>query len=248
MLEHGAYTLLIDACYDRERFPSLDEAIEWTWARTDEEIAAVRFVLTKFFMLRDGVYTQERIHEEIAKYHENSATNKRIAQDRENKRRTNRTRNVNEAPPNQEPITNNQEPVSTLAGEVCKAIKALGLSNVNPGHVKLVALLEAGATLAEFTGAAQEAIGKNKGTFSYVLAIVEGRRKEIKGMAGKIATGSLEKPWYISGWSKIEEMGKRQGIIETRELHGPLLKAAIFKKYQITAEMERKAQIEFGEK
>lgn len=56
MLEHGAYTLLIDACYDRERFPSLDDAIDWCWARTDEEIAAVHFVLKKFFTLIDGLY------------------------------------------------------------------------------------------------------------------------------------------------------------------------------------------------
>ena len=41
MIEHGAYTLLLDACYDRERFPTLEEAIEWTWARTPEEVAAV---------------------------------------------------------------------------------------------------------------------------------------------------------------------------------------------------------------
>jgi len=32
MLEHGAYTLLMDACYDRERFPTMDEAIDWCWA------------------------------------------------------------------------------------------------------------------------------------------------------------------------------------------------------------------------
>ena len=27
MLQHGSYTLLIDACYDREQFPTLEEAI-----------------------------------------------------------------------------------------------------------------------------------------------------------------------------------------------------------------------------
>ena len=29
MLEHGAYTLLIDSCYDRERFPTMD-AVSYT--------------------------------------------------------------------------------------------------------------------------------------------------------------------------------------------------------------------------
>lgn len=118
MLEHGAYTLLIHACYDRERFPTIDEALEWCWVRTDEEEAAVKFVLGKFFTLVDGVYVQNRIQEEIDKYHENVLTNKRIATEREEKRREKaRTvhetcSTVNEPPPNQEPRTINQEPLT----------------------------------------------------------------------------------------------------------------------------------------
>ena len=72
MLQHGAYTLIIDACYDRERFPTKDEAIDWCWASTPEEIAAVEFVLAKFFTFQDGVYVQARIDEEISRYQENS--------------------------------------------------------------------------------------------------------------------------------------------------------------------------------
>ena len=119
MLEHGAYTLLLDACYDRERFPTKDEAIDWCWARTVEEVAAVEFVLAKFFVLQDGRFVQERIAEEIDKYHQNANTNKRIALEREAKRKdgenvpsTKRARRVNEPPPNHKPITNNQEPIS----------------------------------------------------------------------------------------------------------------------------------------
>ena len=87
ILEHGAYTLLMDACYDRERFPTLDEAIEWCWARSPEEIAAIEFVLSKFFVLTDGLYVQLRIEEEIAAYQAMSTNNKRIAQEREEARR-----------------------------------------------------------------------------------------------------------------------------------------------------------------
>ena len=68
MLEHGAFNLLIDACYDRERFPTMEEAIDWSWARTDAEVAAVQFVLKKFFILTDGVYVQPRIEEELEKW------------------------------------------------------------------------------------------------------------------------------------------------------------------------------------
>lgn len=119
MLEHGAYTLLLDACYDRERFPTLDEAIEWAWARSDEEIAAVKFVLSKFFTLLDGIYLQERVLEEIELYHAKSAKNKEIAIAREEAKRNRRTRSehvscssVNESAPNHKPLTINQEPVT----------------------------------------------------------------------------------------------------------------------------------------
>ena len=68
MLEHGAYTLLIDSCYDREQFPTEEEAIDWCWARTTEEVEAVKFVLTKFFTLKDDVYMQKHIQEVVDKY------------------------------------------------------------------------------------------------------------------------------------------------------------------------------------
>ena len=68
ILQHGVYNLLIDACYDRERFPSRQEAVDWCWASTPEEVNAVDFVLAKFFVLRDSVYVQTRIEEEIIAY------------------------------------------------------------------------------------------------------------------------------------------------------------------------------------
>lgn len=120
MLQHGSYTLLIDACYDREQFPTLEEALEWTWASTADEIEAVTFVLRKFFTLENGVYVQKRLQEEINEYHNKAETNKRIAIERETNRaekRTNRSPDVNapseagnEPPPNHKPITINQEP------------------------------------------------------------------------------------------------------------------------------------------
>ena len=112
MLQHGAYTLLIDACYDREIFPTIEEAIDWCWASSNDEIEAVEFVLKKFFFEEEGVFVQQRIQDEVDNYHKNSATNKQIALKREAKRReksTKRARKVNEAPPNYELLTNNQE-------------------------------------------------------------------------------------------------------------------------------------------
>lgn len=70
MLEHGAYTLLMDACYDRERFPTKDEALDWCKAASVEEVASVRFVLSKFFTLVNGRYVQARVAKEIDAYYE----------------------------------------------------------------------------------------------------------------------------------------------------------------------------------
>lgn len=114
MLQHGAYTLLMDSCYDREKFPTLEDAIDWTWASTEAEIEAVKFVLSRFFKLSvDGRYVQDRISCELIEYQAKAETNKRIALEREAKRRgesTNRKQPVNEPPPNHKPLTKNQEP------------------------------------------------------------------------------------------------------------------------------------------
>jgi len=112
MLQHGAYTLLIDACYDREQFPTREDAIDWAWASSAAEVEAVEFVLRKFFVLEGDRYVQKRIQEEILEYREKADLNARIAQERETKRkekRTERARGVHEAPPNQEPLTTNHE-------------------------------------------------------------------------------------------------------------------------------------------
>jgi uncharacterized protein YdaU (DUF1376 family) len=122
MLQHGSYTLLIDSCYDREVFPTLEQALEWTWASTEAEVEAVKFVLSRFFTLdKDGCYVQDRILQELLEYHAKADTNKRIAIERETKRReksTNREPIVNEPPPNHKPITINHKPIKERATSV----------------------------------------------------------------------------------------------------------------------------------
>jgi uncharacterized protein YdaU (DUF1376 family) len=126
MLQHGAYTLLIDSCYDREVFPTLEQALEWTWASTEAEVEAVKFVLSRFFVLdKDGCYVQDRILQELLHYHKNADTNKRIADEREAKRkenRTNREQVVDEAPPNHKPLTTNHKPIKNTATVVATPV------------------------------------------------------------------------------------------------------------------------------
>jgi uncharacterized protein YdaU (DUF1376 family) len=136
MLQHGSYTLLIDSCYDREVFPTLEQALEWTWASTEAEVDAVKFVLSRFFTLdKNGCYVQDRILQELLEYHAKADINKRIAIERETKRReksTNRGESVyeaphigNEAPPNHKPITINQEPIIEVAKATLPSAKLM---------------------------------------------------------------------------------------------------------------------------
>jgi uncharacterized protein YdaU (DUF1376 family) len=119
MLQHGAYTLLLDACYDRERIPTLEEALEWAWASSKDEVDAVTFVHNKFFPKNEsGSHIQKRVLEELLSYQSIADTNKRIAQEREAKRKSTkrepsveeREQIVNEPPPNHKPITINHKP------------------------------------------------------------------------------------------------------------------------------------------
>ena len=126
MLEHGAYTLLIDACYDREKFPTRDQAMVWCLARTPDEVAAVEFVLFTFFDAdQDGRYIQNHIIEDLTAYHGNKKTNKRIALEREEKRRkskqgeheactdgddTSTNLHLTNKPLTNKPLTNNHKP------------------------------------------------------------------------------------------------------------------------------------------
>jgi uncharacterized protein YdaU (DUF1376 family) len=122
MLEHGAYTLLMDAIYDREIFPTLEEALDWAWARDEAEIAAVKFVLSKFFEPQeDGRYVQKRICDELMDYKAKAETNARIAKEREERRKSKNvpSRTVhepceekNEASPNHKPLTINHKPLT----------------------------------------------------------------------------------------------------------------------------------------
>ena len=67
MLEHGAYTLLLDRCYTTEQGIPSDQAHRVARARTKDEKHAVDTVLEEFFDLVDGVWVKNRVQEEIIK-------------------------------------------------------------------------------------------------------------------------------------------------------------------------------------
>jgi uncharacterized protein YdaU (DUF1376 family) len=112
LLQHGVYSILMDAIYDREKFPTKQEAIGWCWASTPEEVSAVELILSKFFTNGNGVYKQKRIEEELNAFTSRSVTNKRIAIERETNRANKSTKRepvVHESPPNHKPLTINHK-------------------------------------------------------------------------------------------------------------------------------------------
>lgn len=76
------------------------------------------------------------------------------------------------------------------SGQVCKAMKEIGIGDVNPGNQTLKALIDAGATMDEFTGAATKAVDGTKG-FSYALGIVKRDREQAATMADKLHKGEM---------------------------------------------------------
>lgn len=81
-------------------------------------------------------------------------------------------------------------PNATQAGLVCKAMKAAGIADVNPGHPELLVLLQAGATQAEFVGAAEEAVRRHKG-FAYALGMLKRQRQEAAKVKDSVHHGPL---------------------------------------------------------
>jgi hypothetical protein len=74
----------------------------------------------------------------------------------------------------EEKKTQDSASVTQLAGAACMAMKAAGVSSVNPSHPKLISLVDKGISAKQFADAAAIAVDRGKG-FAYVLGIVEGQ-------------------------------------------------------------------------
>lgn len=225
MLEHGAYTLLMDAIYDRETFPTLEEALDWVWARDEAEVAAVKFVLSKFFELQeDGRYVQNRIQEELNSYKAKAETNARIAKEREEKRKYKHepSRTVHEAceekhepSPNHKPLTNNQEPVTNINITADESAKNLKPKRITKKQKAINALIEMGVGEKY----AQAVIEKRKGSEFTELAIEEIKLQaeavnlnfvQAIEFAAKQEWGSFRADWYQNRMAKQQQAYHQQ--------------------------------------
>ena len=80
----------------------------------------------------------------------------------------------------------------TQAGALCRDLRRAGIADVNPGHPRLLALLEAGAQPAEFTGFVAAARDKSpRSPFTYLLGMVEGERERAASSASRLHRGPM---------------------------------------------------------
>lgn len=214
LMQMGAYDRLLDHYYAEEKpLPGTrDECYRIVSATSKAEQEAVRAVLDKYFVLRDGFYWNERADEEIA------IGLKKIAAAQANGKTGGRPRGSTKKPsglpagnPTGTQRAGHEEPAAkaphpypqkdstedypdlaggrvddpdllvegftpTAAGLACKAMKAAGIADVNPGHPTLLKLLESGATLDEIKSAAEASAGKGN-RFAYTLTVLANQRE-----------------------------------------------------------------------
>jgi hypothetical protein len=81
-------------------------------------------------------------------------------------------------------------PTPTQAGAICRLLRQHGIPDTNPGHAKLLALLEAGATEAEFLGLTAEAQRKAK-PFAWLIEALTRQREEVAQRAAGMHRGRM---------------------------------------------------------
>lgn len=76
-----------------------------------------------------------------------------------------------------------EDRMPTPQGAVCMAMKAIGVPDVNPNHSGLHALLNSGVPLETFAATARDCVARGKGSFRYILGVVERQEREARDLA-----------------------------------------------------------------
>ena len=124
LLEHGAYLRLMMLYYQTECALNAN-ALRLICARSAEEVQATETVLNEFFTMTDLGWVHGRCDAEISRFHGKSVKAKASAKARWSNKDANAMRTHSEGNANQEPITNNQEPIkeklSSSGDDLCSA-------------------------------------------------------------------------------------------------------------------------------
>ena len=93
MLEHGAYTLLLDRYYGTEAGIPADQVYRVARAKSKPERDAVDAVLAEFFTMVDGAWVKNRVEVEIQRYRDSiPAAEEKKLNDKERQRRARQRR------------------------------------------------------------------------------------------------------------------------------------------------------------
>ena len=241
--QHGAYMLLLMACWKAKgTLPTDDESLVSITKLPTARWRAMRAkVLAKFEVSTDGLtMAQKRSSKEIAKAEKVSAARSNAGKagaakrwQGDSKPMANAMANASQTdgqqqqqshlptqvePPHINPdagLVGVGERNSTKAGEVCRAIRARKVVDVNPSNPELNALIAKGVPVETFEAAADICAKATppKG-FAYLLGIV----KRQLGEAAAIASGAgmPEKPWDESR-STIEAKAAELGLTPWNE-------------------------------
>lgn len=228
MVEHGAYTLLLDRYYATERGIPSDQVHRLARARTDDERMAVDVVLGEFFQLVDGLWVHGRVEVEIEK------AAGRISAARENGRKGGRPRkeetqkkpsgfspgyeNETQHEPS-EKLTNHQTPpkserethAGTPSGDAGKALRSAGCSTLNLTNPDFLAALAEGVTPDEFAAAANEASDRGIGPgarFAYAVKVARSNHAR--------TASPVDAPNARAGPGR-QSTGKVMGLLQTLE-------------------------------
>lgn len=220
MIEHGAYTLLLDRYYSTEAGIPEDQAHRVARARSKEERAAVDAVLAEFFILQDGLWINGRAEEEIPKAlarisvaqvngrkggrpkKDKTETNEKpsglsAGSENETQTKAHQTPDTSISSLRSEIHTRHQDTQggasSTEFGRVSALLRSAGVGDASPGNAKFRDLVEAQVSDAEWLSGAEVALSKGKG-FVYLLGVVEGRRRDVAETATGIHRGPIPQP------------------------------------------------------
>lgn len=122
-----------------------------------------------------------------------------------------RTRGEGEGEKNLFDESKGGDSVVTLPAQVCRALKAAGIAAVNPSHPTLLALLEAGASIEEFVGAASKA-SRKRDPFPYLLSVVQGQREDAAKSADGLHRGAM--PARAKTFREIDAENGKQAVRE----------------------------------
>ncbi len=219
-MEDLAYRRMLDLYYLRECALPGDPAEVARLIRLRGEIEAIETVLREFFTFSedDKCFIHMRCEQELSRMQDKQTKAKASAEASVNARRANAQRTLNERSMNAErtdserstevelptptptPIETPPTPrggdggqgIPSRYGEVVLAMKAAGMppTMLKPHDQEFRALVDAGATPAEFAAVVPAAMTKGK-PWPYAVSVVEGSRRRAKEIADGVHKGAM---------------------------------------------------------